>query len=230
MPKPIAFVLVLVVLGAAVGVFVISSPPLGGDLPIHALQPADAAAPPVPPEVAAVLASIREADRGSLAVSEEDGRLLRILAAATRARHALEIGTASGYSAIWIGLGLRETGGRLVTVEYDADRAAEAAANIKRAGLSDIVTLVAGDAFVEVPRLEGTFDFVFLDAWKQDYKRFFDLVFPRLVPGGILLAHNVVNKQSDMPDFLPAIQQNPDLVTVIVTPSGEGVSISYRRR
>ena len=230
MPKPIVIVLVLVVLGAAVGVFVVSSPPAAGDRPMPAPQPADAAVSPIPPEAAAVLASIKEADRGSLAVSEEDGHLLRILAAATRARQALEIGTASGYSAIWIGLGLRETGGRLVTIEYDAVRAAEAAANIKRAGLSDTVTLVAGDAFVEIPRLQGMFDFVFLDAWKQDYKRFFDLVFPRLARGGVLLAHNVVNKQSDMPDFLPAIQQNPDLVTVVVMPSGEGISISYRRR
>lgn len=192
--------------------------------------PADAGLSQIPHEAADVLASIREADRGQLAVSEEDGRLLRILAASTGARTALEIGTASGYSAIWIGLGLRETGGRLVTIEYDAGRAAEAAANIARAGLSDIVRPIAGDAFAEIPRLEGTFDFVFLDAWKQDYKRFFDLVFPRLAQGGLLLAHNVVNKRSEMPDFLPAIQEHPDLVTVIVTPSGEGISISYRRK
>ena len=230
MTKRIACLLLLAVMAAAVGVFVFVSPwPVTHEAE-PPLQPAARRGPPIPPEAAAVLASIREADRGQLAVSEEDGHLLRILAASTRARQALEIGTASGYSAVWIGLGLRETGGRLVTIEYDAGRAAEAAANIRRAGLSDIVTLIAGDAFVEIPKLEGAFDFIFLDAWKQDYKRFFDLVFPRLVPGGLFLAHNVVNKQDDMPDFLPAIREHPELVTVIVTPSGEGVSISYRRR
>lgn len=230
MPKRAVIPLVLGVLAALALVFVISSPSSFLSHRDESSLPADASGALVPKEAADVLASIREADRGQLAVSEEDGRLLRILAASIGAREALEIGTASGYSAIWIGFGLRETGGRLVTIEYDAGRAAEAAANIKRAGLSDIVTVVSGDAFVEIPRLEGTFDFVFLDAWKQDYKRFFDLVFPRLAQGGLLLAHNVVNKRSEMPDFLPAIQENPELVTVIVMPSGEGISISYRRR
>ena len=66
-----------------------------------------------------------------------------------------------------------------------------------------------GDAFKEIPKLTGEFDFVFLDAWKRDYKRFFDLVFPRLRPRGLFLAHNVVNKQSEMRDFLGAIQTQP---------------------
>ena len=78
------------------------------------------------------------------------------------------------------------------------------------------------------PKLGGTFDFVFLDAWKRDYKRFFDLVFPRLEPRGLFLAHNVVNKQSEMRDFLAAIHDNPKLFTSIVTPSGEGMSISFK--
>ena len=72
-----------------------------------------------------------------------------------------------------------------------------------------VVTVVPGDAFKEIPKIAGEFDFVFLDAWKRDYKRFFDMVFPRLRPRGLFLAHNVVNKQSEMPDFLGAIQNNP---------------------
>jgi predicted O-methyltransferase YrrM len=177
-----------------------------------------------------LLREIKGADTGQLAVSEEDGRFLRVLVASSRARRVLEIGGASGYSAIWIGLGLRETGGRLVTIEYDRERAREAVANVHRAGLSDIVQVVPGDAFVEIPKLAGTFDFVFLDAWKKDYKRFFDLVFPRLEPGGLFLAHNVVNKRSEMGDFLDAIERSPQLLTSIVTPSGEGISVSYRKR
>ncbi len=182
------------------------------------------------PEIDKVLQSIKQADRGMLAVSEEDGRFLRVLAATGRAKRALEIGGASGYSAIWIGLGLRETGGRLVTIEYDPVRAKEAADNVRRAGLADIVQVVHGDAFKEIPKLAGTFDFVFLDAWKRDYKRFFDMVYPRLDRGGLFLAHNVVNKRSEMGDFLAAIEQAPDVLTAIVTPSGEGISISYKRR
>ncbi len=184
--------------------------------------------PTVPPDVAKLLAEIKAADASLLAVSEEDGRLLRLLAAASGATRALEIGGASGYSAIWIGLGLRHTGGRLVSIEYDPTRAKAAAENVRRAGLADIVTVIPGDAFREIPKLQGEFDFVFLDAWKRDYRRFFDLVFPRLRPHGLFLAHNVVNKRSEMGDFLEAIRDNPAVLTTVVTPSGEGLSISYK--
>jgi predicted O-methyltransferase YrrM len=181
-------------------------------------------------DLVTLLREIKAADTDQLAVSEEDGRFLRVMTASSGAKQALEIGAAFGYSAIWIGLGLRQTGGHLTTIEYDAARARKAADNIRRAGLSDVVTVVAGDGFVEVPKLTGTFDFVFLDAWKRDYQRFFDLVFPRLTPRGLFLAHNVVNKQREMRDFLGTIQNNPALFTAIVTPSGEGLSVSYKLR
>jgi caffeoyl-CoA O-methyltransferase len=189
------------------------------------LQPASAQSP----ELQKILADIKARDSGQLAVSEEDGRFLRLLVASKGARHALEIGGASGYSAIWIGMGLRETGGKLVTIEYDPVRAKELAENIRRAGLTDVVQVVSGDAFQQIPKVTGTFDFVFLDAWKKDYKRFLDLVFPRLDKGGLFLAHNVVNKKSEMGDFLDAIQKNPSLWTTIVSPSGEGMSVSLKR-
>ena len=180
------------------------------------------------PPIESILKSIKAADKGQLAVSEEDGRFLRVLVATRSAKSVLEIGAASGYSGIWLGLGARESGGRVVAIEYDPTRAKEAAANVKRAGLDDVVRVVHGDAFKEIPKLQGTFDFVFLDAWKPDYKKFFDMVFPRLTPGGLFTAHNVVNKKSEMEPFLGAIQNNPALFTTIVSPSGEGMSVSYK--
>jgi predicted O-methyltransferase YrrM len=181
------------------------------------------------PELTRLLAEIKGNDKGLLAVSEEDGRFLRLMVGSSGATRALEIGGASGYSAIWIGMGLRDTGGRLVTIEYDPQRAKELAANIRRAGLSDIVQVMAGDAFEQIPKTQGNFDFVFLDAWKRDYKRFFELVYPRLDKGGLFIAHNVVNKRSEMGDFLDAVQKHPSLWTTIVSPSGEGMSVSLRR-
>jgi caffeoyl-CoA O-methyltransferase len=181
------------------------------------------------PSLLALLQEIKAADTEQLSVSEEDGRFLRVMVASSGARRVLEIGGAHGYSTIWMGLGLRETGGRLTSIEYDAARARTAADNVRKAGLSDIVTIVTGDAFAEIPRIDGAFDLVFLDAWKRDYKRFFDLVMPRLRPRGLLLAHNVVNKQDEMRDFLAAIQQNPKLFSTIVSPSSEGISVSYKR-
>jgi predicted O-methyltransferase YrrM len=182
------------------------------------------------PDLQTLLQRVKAADTDQLAVSEEDGRLLRVMVAARGATRALEIGGAYGYSAIWMGLGLRQTGGHLTTIEYEPARAKTAAENIRRAGLSDIVTVVAGDAFKEIPKLGGQFDFVFLDAWKRDYKRFLNLMLPRLVPRGLFLAHNVVNKQSEMRDFLEAIKNDPSLFTTIVTPSGEGMSITVKIR
>jgi predicted O-methyltransferase YrrM len=199
--------------------------------PASGAKPA-AAAPlqGVDPAVAKLLAEIRAADKGQLAVSEEDGRFLRILTGSIGAKQVLEIGAASGYSAIWIGMGLRQTGGKLVTIEYDPVRAKEAAANIQRAGLSDIVQVIAGDAFKEVPKVQGQFDLVFLDAWKPDYKKFFEMVFPRVTPGGLFLAHNVINKKNDMLDFLSLIDTHPQAMTVTVSPGHEGISMTYKRR
>jgi len=176
-----------------------------------------------------VLADIRARDQGQLAISEEDGRFLRLMIAAGQRRRVLEIGGASGYSAIWMAQGLRVTGGSMVTIEYDPVRARELAENIRKAGFADIVRVVPGDAFAEIPKLQGTFDFVFLDAWKRDYKKFLDLVYPRLDKGGLFTAHNVVNKKGEMEDFLDAIQRNPALWTAIVSPAGEGISLSYKK-
>lgn len=187
-------------------------------------------AAPLAPEIQAVLRGIKAADTGQLSVSEEDGRFLRVLVAARGATSVVEIGAASGYSGIWLGLGARETRGRVVAIEYDPGRAQEAAANIRRAGLTDVVRVVHGDAFREIPRLPGTFDFVFLDAWKPDYKKFFDLLYPRLAPGGVFVAHNVVNKKDEMEPFLRTILTHPALLTTIVSPSHEGMSVSYKTR
>ena len=199
-------------------------------LAVGPLAAQTAHAPAVEPAIVRLLSDIRAADKGQLAVSEEDGRFLRVLVGATNARQVLEIGAASGYSAIWIGLGLRQTGGKLTTIEFDPVRAREAAANVQRAGLSDIVHVVHGDAFQEVAKVPGTFDLVFLDAWKPDYKKFFDMVFPRVNPGGLFLAHNVINKKNDMLDFLSAIEKHPMALNTTVSPGHEGISITYKKR
>src|SRR5258705_12745558 len=123
------------------------------------------------PQIESLLKNIKAADKGLLAVSEEDGRFLRVMVATRNAKSILEIAAASGYSGIWLGLGARESRGKVVSIEYDPQRAKEAAANIQKAGLTDVVRVVHGDAFAEIPKLPGTFDLVFLDAWKPDYKR-----------------------------------------------------------
>ncbi len=180
------------------------------------------------PDVAQLLSQIKAADTDQLAVSEEDGRFLRLMIVSSGAKRALEIGGANGYSAIWIGLGLRETGGRLTSIEFDPQRAKVAAENVRKAGLADVVTVMPGDAFAAIPKLDGEFDFVFLDAWKRDYKRFLELVGPRLRARGLFLAHNVVNKQAEMQEFLSTIRNDSRFLTTIVKPSDEGMSVSLK--
>ncbi len=182
------------------------------------------------PQIDAILKGIKAADKGQLAVSEEDGRFMRVLIGLRNAKSILEIGAASGYSGIWLGLGARESHGHVVSIEFDPQRAKEAAANIQKAGLTDVVRVVHGDAFVEIPKLPGTFDLVFLDAWKPDYKRFFDMVYPRMDAGGVFLAHNLINKSSEMKPFLDTIQNHPGLFMSIVSPGSEGMSVSYKLR
>ena len=163
-------------------------------------------------------------------MSEEDGRFLRVLVASTGAKRVLEIGAASGYSAIWMGLGLRQTGGQLTTIEYDPVRAKEAAENIRRAGLQDIVQVIAGDAFKEIPKVAGAFDLVFLDAWKPDYKKFFDLVFPRVTPAACSSRTTSSTRRTRCATSSPRSLRTRRRCTTTVSPGHEGISMTYKRR
>jgi len=159
-----------------------------------------------------------------------DGRFLRIMVAATGAKRVLELGTANGYSGIWIGRGLRDTGGKLTTVEIDAAKAKEAVANFERVGMSDLVEVKVGDVRQVVPTLTGPFDLIFMDTEKSDYLAQFRLAFGLLKPGGVFLAHNVVLMRDSMGDFLKEIESHPQLVTAIAQTSDDGFSVSYRKR
>jgi predicted O-methyltransferase YrrM len=155
-----------------------------------------------------------------------DGRFLHDLIVRNRCRRGLEIGTFTGYSALWLGLAFRRTGGRLVTIEFEAEAGEEARKNILRAGLEDVVDARIADAFEEIPRLEGGFDFVFIDAWKPDYVRFLKLIRDRMEVGGVIVAHNVTNYARDMADYLAAIRNDPRLETTFEELTAEGMSVS----
>ncbi len=120
--------------------------------------------------------------RGMMNVQPEDGRLLRLLAEATGAKHIVEIGTSNGYSGIWFCLALRTTGGKLTTHEIDAGRASLARENFKRAGVSHIVTLVEGDAHKTVTRLKEPIDILHLDADKAGYIDYLGKLLPLARP------------------------------------------------
>lgn len=158
-------------------------------------------------------------------VSPGDGRLLRLLAESMNARRVVEIGTSTGYSGIWFGLALQKTGGKLTTYEIDAERAATARANFKRAGMAEIVTLVEGDAHEKVTTLKDPFDILFLDADKEGYVDYLDKLLPLIRPGGLIVAHNITAGMAD-PRYMKAITDNPDLETIVRS----GVSLTLKKR
>ena len=158
-------------------------------------------------------------------VPPQDGRFFRILAESMNAKNVVEIGTSTGYSAIWFGLALQKTSGKLTTFEIDAQRAATARANFKRAGMADIITLIEGNAHNEVKNLKDPIDILFLDADKEGYIDYLNKLLPLLRPGGLVIAHNITPGMTD-PRYMEAITVNPDLETIVRS----GVSLTIKKR
>lgn len=159
-----------------------------------------------------------------------DGRFLYDFIIQHDYKRGLEIGTFTGYSALWMGLALQKTGGWLITVEIDKGYGQVAQQNIRKAGLENVIDSRINDAFEEIPKIEGMFDFVFIDAWKPDYVKFLHLLKDRILPGGAIIAHNVTNHARDMREFLDAIGNDPSLETTFYEISAEGFSVSLKRK
>jgi caffeoyl-CoA O-methyltransferase len=165
-----------------------------------------------------------------LNVPESDGRVLHDLIVKHKYTRALEIGTSTGHSGVWIAWALARTGGKLTTIEIDPERHRTALANFKEAGLASYIDARLGDAHQIVPALPGPFDFVFSDADKDWYKNYLVAVWPKLVPGGCFTAHNVSGRAAGgIGEFLTHLKTLPDAETTIDTSSRAGISISYKR-
>ncbi len=176
-----------------------------------------------------VLNELDGSRRGNMNVPEEDGTLLYMLARATNARHIVEIGTSNGYSGIWMAMALRSTGGKLTTFEIDPERAGMAKVNFGKAGVSDLVTIVLGDAHEKVLELKGPIDMVFIDADKPGYIDYLKKLQPLVRPGGLILGHNM-KRPSPSPEFVEAIEKDPDLETLFLHMEGAGISVSMKKR
>jgi predicted O-methyltransferase YrrM len=195
-------------------------------------RPAGQAGPDLDRKVQAFLD--RHAGRWhDLNVPESDGRILYDLVLKNKYTRALEIGTSTGHSGIWIAWALSKTGGRLITVEIDEGRHAQAVANFREAGLDGLIDARLADAHELVAALPGPFDFVFCDADKDWYKNYFMAVLPKLTIGGCFAAHNVSPgmKRGGLgaASFVEHVLSLPFLETAFVPASGAGMSVSYKR-
>ena len=142
---------------------------------------------------------------------------------------ALEIGTSTGHSTIWIAWALSKTGGKLVTIDKNEGRYNTALANLAKAGLTSYVDARLADAHQLVKQLKGPFDFVFSDADKNWYTQYFKDVDPKLKVGGCFTAHNVRNNFGGTKEFVDYVEKLDNYATTIDKSSRSGISISYKK-
>ena len=169
------------------------------------------------------------------------GNFLNLLVHMSNTQAVLEIGTAIGYSTIWLGRAVEKTGGHVTTIDMNKDRSARALKYFERAGLQSIITALEGDARKILPTLNSAFDFIFIDAAKGEYLDYLSLIYPLIAPGGVLVVDNVLFRGWVVPEttfapkydrmvdglrqFLQDLCQNPDFSTTVL-PFGDGVSVS----
>lgn len=168
-------------------------------------------------------------------VPVSDGQALYDIIVKNKYKSALEIGTSTGHSSIWIAWALSKTGGKLITVEISEARHKEAMANFREAGVLDFIDARLADAHELVPQLKGPFDFVFSDADKDWYKKYFLAVDPNLKVGGCFTAHNVRESRggsntglTGTAEYYSYIKSLPNYETTVIS-SGNGLAVSYKK-
>lgn len=164
-----------------------------------------------------------------LNIPYEDGQVLHDLIVNNNYTSALEIGTSTGHSTVWLAWALSKTGGKLITIEIDENRQKQAIENLRKAGLSDVVEFKLGDAHQIVKQLKGPFDFVFSDADKNWYVQYFKDIDPKLKQGGTFTAHNVLQNLSGIREYLDYVNQQAGYETRIDRSSRSGTAISRKK-
>jgi predicted O-methyltransferase YrrM len=174
---------------------------------------------------------VKDFQRIGLNTTEGDAMMLRILVESSGVKRGIEVGSATGFGAVNMGIAFERTGGHLYTLEIDPEMVKKCRANLRKVGLEDTVTCIEGDALKTLPKLEGKYDFVFIDAVKSDYLKYFKIIEPKLKPGAMVIGDNVIRSARAMKDFLDYMQENPNYDTTIIRASMEkndGMSISYK--
>jgi len=162
-----------------------------------------------------------------------DAMMLRILVESSNAQRGVEVGTATGYGAIVMGLGFERNGGKLTTVDIDPDMVVKARENLAAVQLEETVNVVEGDALEVLPKIEGEIDFVYIDALKKDYMKYFKALEDNLVPGAVVVADNVIRSAGAMQDFLEYVAESEDYLSVTIRASdmkNDGMLVIHKLR
>jgi predicted O-methyltransferase YrrM len=190
-----------------------------------------AAEEPIVAELHATGQMVQRRDEFLLAVGRSTGTFLHTLVCDSGATRILEIGASYGYSTIWLADAARVTGGRVTSLERHPDKVAYGRGQLARVGLLDYVDVHVGDARDTIASLPGPFDFVLLDLWKDLYIACFDLVYPKLAEGAVVVADNMLFPPAAGPaarEYRQHVRQQRDLDTVLL-PLGQGLAISRYR-
>jgi predicted O-methyltransferase YrrM len=165
-----------------------------------------------------------------LPIGPDTGRLLNILIKAAKARSILELGTSYGYSALWLADAAADTDGQVVSLELADYKAAYAREALGRAHLADRVNILVGSVLDTLPRLEGPFDFVLIDVWKDLYVPCLDLVYPKLSRGAFVVADNMIYPQATQAEVASYRRRVRELeFDSVLLPVGSGIELSRRR-
>lgn len=175
------------------------------------------------PETQKTLEELEKTQRQFWNIPRVTGEFLNLLIRTAKSKNALELGTSNGYSGIWLGKALKETGGKLTTVEFYEKRIKPARENFEKCGILDIITTLEGPAIkiLEYMKEDEKFDFVFIDANKSETLKYFELIHPHLVKGGFLAVDNVISHEQKVKPYIDEINSRPDYENVVLTlPAG----------
>ena len=170
------------------------------------------------PKIQSVLRELEKTQEGFWNIKHKDGELLSLLINISGAKRVLELGTSNGYSTIW----MAETGAEVITMEKWQERIEEARKNFEKAGVR--VQIIEGDMLENIPKLEGKFDFVFIDTKKKEYINCLKLLKGKLAEKAVVVAHNVINRKEKLQEYLDFVKANFESVTIPT--SDEGIEVT----
>jgi len=174
-----------------------------------------------------------EASWQDMNIPPRDGQFLYDLVVQNGYTRALEIGTSTGHSAIWIAWALSKTGGKLTTIEIDEDRHAQALENFRKAGLSEFIDARLADAHDLVRELKGPFDFVFSDADKGWYEQYFADLAPKMTVGGCYTTHNIHMRRGELRgsarEYVDFLMSHKNFETTVESSRSTGIAVTYKR-
>lgn len=175
-----------------------------------------------------LLKSLEETQKSFWNIDRPTANFLNMLIKLGGFKNGLELGTSNGYSGIWLARALKENGGKLTTVEYYEKRIVLAQENFKFCKVDDVITIKQGSALDVLETLTEQYDFVFIDANKREYIKYFEAILPKLKKGGIIAADNILSHAEKVETYVNAVSHHPDFQTELI-PFEAGLLVSYKK-